>query len=195
MSRWPRALGAAGLGAVLVLPGGGAGSYGGVSAYRAPDSTAYGALDSTYGPVSSYAAVSTYAGVSSYAGVSTNGRVSSYAAVSSYGAVPSFRTPTPTPSAESPSPSRAGNPAGEGRNRPGRMEEPLREPPRERPPEDAAEEADTPPAEPATGAPEAAVERTGEPVLRILPLGSGMVLIGLGLGLAFVGLRVRRGRG
>jgi hypothetical protein len=36
--------------------------------------------------------------------------------------------------------------------------------------------------------------RSGEPVLRILPLGSGMVLIGLGLGLAFVGLRVRRGQ-
>ncbi|NNN34305.1 hypothetical protein HLK59_28865 [Streptomyces sp. S3(2020)] len=35
-------------------------------------------------------------------------------------------------------------------------------------------------------------ERPTEPVLRILPLGSGLVLIGLGLGLAFVGLRVRR---
>jgi len=32
-----------------------------------------------------------------------------------------------------------------------------------------------------------------EPVLRILPLGSGLILIGLGLGLAFIGLRVRRG--
>ncbi|MGY4923831.1 hypothetical protein [Streptomyces sp. 900105755] len=32
-----------------------------------------------------------------------------------------------------------------------------------------------------------------EPVLQVLPLGSGLVLIGLGLGLAFVGLRVRRG--
>ncbi|MEV5316619.1 hypothetical protein AB0K92_02895 [Streptomyces sp. NPDC052687] len=44
--------------------------------------------------------------------------------------------------------------------------------------------------------PEAVVaeRRRGEPVLRILPLGSGMVLIGLGLGLAFVGLRVRRGQ-
>ncbi|MER5791924.1 hypothetical protein [Streptomyces sp. NPDC001980] len=31
-----------------------------------------------------------------------------------------------------------------------------------------------------------------EPVLHVLPLGSGLVLIGLGLGLAFVGLRVRR---
>ncbi|WP_181383743.1 hypothetical protein [Streptomyces sp. NWU339] len=31
-----------------------------------------------------------------------------------------------------------------------------------------------------------------EPVVRILPLGSGLVLMGLGLGLAFVGLRLRR---
>lgn len=34
--------------------------------------------------------------------------------------------------------------------------------------------------------------RASEPVLRVLPLGSGLVLIGLGLGLAFVALRVRR---
>lgn len=32
-----------------------------------------------------------------------------------------------------------------------------------------------------------------EPALRLLPLGSGLVLIGLGLALAFVGLRLRRG--
>ncbi len=32
-----------------------------------------------------------------------------------------------------------------------------------------------------------------EPVVRALPLGSGLVLIGLGLALAFVGLRLRRG--
>ncbi|MFD5493517.1 hypothetical protein ACFYY3_15715 [Streptomyces sp. NPDC001812] len=31
-----------------------------------------------------------------------------------------------------------------------------------------------------------------EPKVRILPLGSGLVLMGLGLGLAFVGLRLRR---
>ncbi|MBU6532198.1 hypothetical protein HZS56_13935 [Streptomyces sp. A108] len=31
-----------------------------------------------------------------------------------------------------------------------------------------------------------------EPVLRVLPLGSGLVLVGLGLALAFVGLRLRR---
>ncbi|MGC0330745.1 hypothetical protein RKD23_003735 [Streptomyces sp. SAI-170] len=32
-----------------------------------------------------------------------------------------------------------------------------------------------------------------EPMMHVLPLGSGMVLIGLGLALAFVGLRLRRG--
>ncbi|MFJ8488854.1 hypothetical protein ACIRBZ_10865 [Streptomyces sp. NPDC094038] len=36
-------------------------------------------------------------------------------------------------------------------------------------------------------------EDDNEPMLHVLPLGSGLVLIGLGLGLAFVGLRVRRG--
>ncbi len=36
-------------------------------------------------------------------------------------------------------------------------------------------------------------ERSVEPALRILPLGSGLVLIGLGLGLAFVALRMRQG--
>ena len=35
--------------------------------------------------------------------------------------------------------------------------------------------------------------RSSQPVLRVLPLGSGLVLIGLGLGLAFLALRVRRG--
>lgn len=35
-------------------------------------------------------------------------------------------------------------------------------------------------------------EDPAEPVLRILPLGTGLILIGLGLGLAFIALRVRR---
>ncbi|MFF5104721.1 hypothetical protein [Streptomyces sp. NPDC000134] len=39
------------------------------------------------------------------------------------------------------------------------------------------------------------VPRAGpEPVLRVLPLGTGLVLMGLGLALAFAGLRLRRGR-
>lgn len=32
-----------------------------------------------------------------------------------------------------------------------------------------------------------------EPVLRILPLGSGLVMIGLGTALALLGMRLRRG--
>ncbi|MFF0163190.1 hypothetical protein ACFYRY_37510 [Streptomyces sp. NPDC005263] len=36
-------------------------------------------------------------------------------------------------------------------------------------------------------------ERPAEPRLRFLPLGGGLILVGLGLGLAFIALRVRRG--
>lgn len=36
-----------------------------------------------------------------------------------------------------------------------------------------------------------AQQRTADPVLRILPLGSGLVLIGLGLALALLALRLR----
>jgi hypothetical protein len=43
--------------------------------------------------------------------------------------------------------------------------------------------------------PVAGGEPAVEPVLRILPLGSGLMLIGLGLGLAFVALRMRQGGG
>lgn len=35
--------------------------------------------------------------------------------------------------------------------------------------------------------------RSTESTLPILPLGSGLILVGLGLGLAFLGLRLRRG--
>lgn len=38
-----------------------------------------------------------------------------------------------------------------------------------------------------------AAQGTAEPVLRVLPLGTGLVLIGLGLALGLVGLRLRRG--
>ncbi|WP_202918299.1 hypothetical protein [Streptomyces cavernae] len=87
--------------------------------------------------------------------------------------------------------SRAGSRYGEGRERPGRNEPPPPEavptytaeaPPAVAPSRDAALPT-------GRGLPPASTE----PVLRVLPLGSGLILIGAGLGLAFVGLRVRRG--
>ncbi|MFJ1605358.1 hypothetical protein ACIOHS_18610 [Streptomyces sp. NPDC088253] len=118
----------------------------------------------------------------------------------------------PAPSAGA---SHAGSSAGQGRTRPGR-EEPSA------PDEDGrGSREDTVPTytdhDPAgenaasdrpegTGAPDPSrpsavpVQRnevgpatTPEPVLRILPLGGGLILIGLGLGLAFLALRLRRG--
>ncbi|KKD09712.1 hypothetical protein [Streptomyces sp. WM6386] len=121
---------------------------------------------------------------------------------------------TASPSAE---PSRAGSRAGEGRERPGRREaaqtaetgeedagagvgsESEAEQPSDgdatvvpEPSLEAVPNASPPPQRPVRQAVTRA-ESPAEPVLRILPLGSGLVLIGLGLGLAFVGLRVRRG--
>ncbi|MFE0443482.1 prolipoprotein diacylglyceryl transferase [Streptomyces fungicidicus] len=51
--------------------------------------------------------------------------------------------------------------------------------------------------EPSATSPSAAPNTAAstEPVLRILPLGSGLVLIGLGFGLAFVALRMRQAAG
>ncbi|MFE6399703.1 hypothetical protein [Streptomyces alboflavus] len=111
---------------------------------------------------------------------------------------------TPSPTASAPyygTGSLAGSRAGEGRLRPGRAEpvavpdpavwRPLPPPPREvrRPERPRA----TTPVEP--GSADAPRERAAEgpafPGLRVLPLGGGMVLIGLGLG--FLGLRLRRG--
>ncbi|MET8894613.1 hypothetical protein [Streptomyces albogriseolus] len=43
--------------------------------------------------------------------------------------------------------------------------------------------------------PDAVAGTAAKPVLRILPLGSGLVLIGLGFALAFLGLRMRQERG
>ncbi len=52
---------------------------------------------------------------------------------------------------------------------------------------------------PATSSPAARPDTVAgtavEPVLRILPLGSGLVLMGLGFALAFLGLRMRQERG
>ncbi|WP_234352865.1 hypothetical protein [Streptomyces sp. NRRL B-1140] len=78
--------------------------------------------------------------------------------------------------------------------RPGRPEEPAEEPglsdatalPEEPPQTDPAAPSEQPVREAAT------TERPVGQVLRILPLGSGLVLIGLGLALAFVALRLRR---
>ncbi|MGW1873266.1 hypothetical protein [Streptomyces sp. NPDC001975] len=121
----------------------------------------------------------------------------------------------------SPKPSRAGTLAGEGRLRPGRPQGPAAavqgqdedgsgededepgevtgeetggaspaatsaQPPRE------AGLVPTPSPHPTHQAVAHSEEDSSEPVLHILPLGSGLVLIGLGLGLAFVALRVRR---
>jgi hypothetical protein len=111
----------------------------------------------------------------------------------------------PTPTAD---PSRAGSLAGEGRARPGRSEPD---------PQDSPDAADTSDPEATESAADAGLTEAStvpesspddavpvqqsvvgpgsppEPVLELLPLGTGLILIGLGLGLAFVALRVRRG--
>ncbi|MFE0415210.1 hypothetical protein [Streptomyces tendae] len=114
-----------------------------------------------------------------------------------------------------PDASRGGDPPGEGRQRPGRDEErgPERdgrdenadrhrdddgvapEDPATAPPPGRTEAAEVSPAAPSrsparSGTPTRAA---ADPVLRVLPLGSGLVLIGLGLALGLVGLRLRRG--
>ncbi|MCX4576304.1 hypothetical protein OHB41_24630 [Streptomyces sp. NBC_01571] len=103
--------------------------------------------------------------------------------------------------------SRAGSEAGEGRARPGREErnqgegaydedsaptytdrDPLQESPGSDvttgPPPNAAVPVEQHVVRPAAPA---------RPTLRILPLGGGLILIGLGLGMAFLALRLRRG--
>ncbi|MFJ2263566.1 hypothetical protein ACIOKD_35610 [Streptomyces sp. NPDC087844] len=106
-----------------------------------------------------------------------------------------------------PAESRAGSRAGEGRERPGRDTPPTDEdgpsthPDGSESPEgdeNQAQEASSAPPEPPArpvDAHEAADRpvRASEPVLQVLPLGTGLVLIGLGLGLAFLALRARRG--
>jgi len=125
----------------------------------------------------------------------------------------------------SPDPSRAGNLAGEGRERPGRTAEPTTDEdesggagegddtagPTADGDDDGSQSdspasptpADSPSSQEAAPVPTSSplrplhhtvthAEDPTEPVLRILPLGSGLILIGLGLGLAFIALRVRR---
>lgn len=59
-------------------------------------------------------------------------------------------------------------------------------------PEAPLEPTPVPSAAPTRGV-DNAVGRPAEPRLQILPLGGGLILVGLGLGLAFIALRVRRG--
>ncbi|MEU3514344.1 hypothetical protein ABZ770_03490 [Streptomyces sp. NPDC006654] len=136
------------------------------------------------------------------------------------GPLPSASAGASAGASATPRPSLAGTVAGEGRTRPGRHLGPAVTVMGDDDPDDPDEGAATEPAEngaesqAATAAQpprDAAVNPTApqpppvhqaiapgqdgetEPVLDILPLGSGLVLVGLGLGLAFIGLRVRRG--
>ncbi|WP_020119434.1 hypothetical protein [Streptomyces canus] len=106
----------------------------------------------------------------------------------------------PSPSAAPPS--RAGSRAGEGRERPGRPEEPVTE---DADADGAASAGTDSGDDDLTGVseppPQTAVARPSRPAQRpvagpkvfILPLGTGLVLVGLGLGLGLYALRVRRG--
>ncbi|MGV9882691.1 hypothetical protein [Streptomyces sp. NPDC003006] len=92
---------------------------------------------------------------------------------------------------------RAGSRPGEGRARPGRPDPPLPDPPP--PPLTPPPYVPPPQPEPAPVTHRDTVSDAGEPApteavlpgLRVLPLGGGLVLIGLGLG--FLALRLRRG--
>ncbi|MEW2161718.1 hypothetical protein AB0912_01785 [Streptomyces sp. NPDC007084] len=119
-------------------------------------------------------------------------------------AVPGPGRAIPTPDDSS----RAGSLAGEGRARPGRADEDDPDPEETDPGTDlgtdisdgltqvgVAPEApreDTAPVQQSVVNPGSGTSGT-KPVLQLLPLGGGLILVGLGLGLAFVGLRVRRG--
>ncbi|MFC8964532.1 hypothetical protein [Streptomyces sp. NPDC057094] len=110
--------------------------------------------------------------------------------------------PEPGRAIPTPDASRAGSPAGEGRVRPGRPDEDSPDP------EDSGTDVgsdissglsqvgDVPEARDDPAPVQQSVVSPGsttEPVWQVLPLGGGLILVGLGLGLAFVGLRVRRG--
>ncbi|MGQ4384622.1 hypothetical protein [Streptomyces sp. SAS_270] len=146
-------------------------------------------------------------------------RVTGLLLVLATGAVPTAYAPyTAHAAAPAPAPtaSRAGSLPGEGRERPGREDPVARD--EDGVDEDGVDEDDDGVADQEdqeTGqeaSPEATVTPVPsqnaaipvrrsvvppvpaeEPVLRIVSLGSGLILVGLGLGLAFVALRVRRG--
>ncbi|MCQ9133863.1 hypothetical protein KMS84_24100, partial [Streptomyces sp. IBSBF 2807] len=150
--------------------------------------------------------------VASYAAGSARGRVPTYADA------PASATPHPS----SREPDRAGSRAGEGRTRPGRADTGEDATAQDPEGEDVSgEDTDTEDGEleagdadhgdgsasrpadapvPVTSAPPDSVrqaaaqgERADGPVLQILPLGSGLVLVGLGIALAIAALRLRRG--
>ncbi|MFJ3667887.1 hypothetical protein ACIPSE_15680 [Streptomyces sp. NPDC090106] len=116
------------------------------------------------------------------------------------GTPPAAAAGDPSPGVHAPraEPSRAGSRAGEGRERPGRRE-PVPDPeaaaPRTATPSGVPEPVRTPVPPPSPVAQQAVTPDTQPtgPVLRVLPLGSGLVLIGLGLGTALLGWRLRRG--
>ncbi len=156
------------------------------------------------------ALVLSYGGAASYAAGSAHGRLAAHAHA------PASATPSPSPR----EPDRAGSRAGEGRERPGREDEGEDATTQDPGGEDvsgddtdtgdgeaeagdhADDSASQPPeasvpvtsAEPQDSVRQAATqgERADGPVLQILPLGSGLVLIGLGIALAIAALRLRR---
>jgi hypothetical protein len=105
----------------------------------------------------------------------------------------------PSPSAATPS--RAGSRAGEGRERPGRREEPVEEDVDADGTDSGETEAgdgdltvvSEPPPRTALAPSRSAQRPAAAPKVFILPLGAGLVLVGLGLGLGLFALRVRRG--
>ncbi|MEU3612714.1 hypothetical protein ABZ725_10445 [Streptomyces sp. NPDC006872] len=155
-------------------------------------------------------------------------RATPYAAVSTYAAVSASLRPTPSSTASSPEPDRAGSRAGEGRQRPGRVDDGGEDAETEDSEAEGTGDEDTAGEDPdevsgdaeagdgdqvddtdasaspavapvASDGPQDAVrqaatqgERADGPVLQILPLGSGLVLIGLGIALALAALRLRR---
>ncbi|MFJ8805371.1 hypothetical protein [Streptomyces sp. NPDC102490] len=131
---------------------------------------------------------------------------------------PSSPSPSASGTKADPEPSRGGSMQGEGRQRPGHAEE--REPEHDAGDQYAGRRYrhgyggdDAVPEAPATALPPARTEAAAapttapprpptqsrtpsraaaEPLLRVLPLGTGLVLLGLGLALGLAGLRLRR---
>ncbi|WP_328770275.1 hypothetical protein [Streptomyces sp. NBC_00286] len=101
-----------------------------------------------------------------------------------------------------PAESRAGSSAGVGRPRPGEKAPAIREeldpgvpevPDIPVAPETGVDAGVRPDVAPEPSQHAAPPSSSSEPLWHVFSLGSGLVLIGLGLGLAFLGLRVRRG--